>query len=365
MSQLSIGIGIRLDISGGLSAGAEEVEFVEHNAFSPRVASAQADTNPEWTLLTGRAAGIQQTNARWYPAKTTNYTGVRWSTLPVPLLTNDNYMQVEAIESWTNVNDWIGPALRMSDTQASFYGFLVDGDDNYVIRRTFEGSESDEKSGALGVAIVPGSIIRIEVSGDTVSCYIDGNLIDTYTDVNVSKNTTGDPGIIAEGLGTSNGIVNFRAGDLASEGNLAVFGDYAWRPKDDRHYVGSCLDGDDAVDGVINTASLHIAAAHPHWIEIDFLDFRVPSRIRNHGATAAYYDWDDVDILTKVNIGDDWTEVATGLDLDNDGIDGWKSSGDFAIIQPCRYVRIEINSTLYGGDGIGSEEVQFLCISQP
>jgi len=360
-------MGIKLDMSGGLSAGAEEVGFVEHNAWSPPDATAQADTNAAWTLLTGRAAGIQQTNSVWYPAKTTNYTGVRWSTLPVALLSNDNYMEFEAFGAWTNVNDWIGPALRMSDTQASFYAFLVDGDDNYVIRRTFEGAESDEKSGALGVAIVPGSIIRIEVSGDTVSCYIDGNLIDTYTDVNVSKNTTGDPGIIAEGLGSTNSIINFHAGDLDSEGNLGVYGDFAHNEPDDRYYTDSCFTSspEQLLDGELSSTGLHLTSTVPHWIELDFLDFRVPSKIRIHGITQGYYDWTDVDILTKVNIGDDWVEVATALDMDNDGIDGWKTSANFSIIQPCRYLRIEINSTLDGSNFCGAEEIEFYCTSQP
>jgi len=190
-------------------------------------------------------------------------------------------------------------------------------------------------------------------------------LIDSYTDVNVSKNTTGDPGLIADGLDADNSFVNFRAGDLATEGNLAVFGDYAWRAQDAAEYIDSCLDGDDAADGAINTVGLHLSSTVPHWIEIDFKEFRVPSRIRSHGQVPGYYDWDDVDVLTKVNIGDDWTEVATGLDLDNDGIDGWRTSGLFSILQPCRYVRIEINSTLEGDNNIGTEEVQFLCISQP
>ena len=365
MSQLSISIGIRLDISGGLSAGAEEVEFVEHNAFSPRVATAQADTEAEWTLLTGVTAGIQQTNARWYAARITGYTGVRWSTLPVPLVSNDNYMQVEAISAWSGSGDYMGPALRMSDTQTSFYAFLVDANSNYAIRRAFEGTWADQVTGTLGAAIVAGDIIRIEVEGDVVRGYVNGGLIDTYTDVEVSKNTTGDPGIIADGLDVDVAIVNFRAGDLASEGNLAVFGDYAWRPSDTRHYIDSCLDDTDAADGKINTAGLHLSSTVPHWVEIDFLDFRVPSRIRTHGQSPDYYDWDDVDVLTKLDIGDDWTEVATGLDLDNDGIDGWRTSIDFTIIQPCRYVRVEINSTLHSNNNIGTEEVQFYCTSQP
>ena len=74
-----IGTSINLNMgqmaAGALGNGAEA--FVEHNAFGPKVASAQADTNTEWTLLTGAVAGIQQTNARWYPAKVTGYTGVR------------------------------------------------------------------------------------------------------------------------------------------------------------------------------------------------------------------------------------------------------------------------------------------------
>ena len=366
MSQLNISISLRLDIiASALAAGGEA--FAEHNAWSPPDISAQADTNAAWTLLTATAAGIQQTNNTWYPAKSTGYTGVRWSTLPVALLTNDNYMQIEAIGAWTNVGDYVGPALRMASDQTSFYAFLVDGNDDYIIRRVFEGSLTDVKTGALGVAIVPGSIIRIEVLGDVITAYIDGNLIDTYTDVEVSKNTTGDPGIVADGLGSTNLIVNFHSGDLESEGNLSVYGDYAHVPTDSRHITASCSwsDDDELMDGNVSSSALHFNATLPHYFEADFLDFRVPSKIRVHGSTSDYMDWDNVDVLTKVDIGDDWTEVATALDLDNDGVDGWKSSVEFSILQPCRYIRVEINSTLNGSNFIGAEEVEFYCTNIP
>lgn len=361
-----IGSGIHINM-GQMAAGAlgngAAVEFVDHNAFGPKVASVQADTNAEWTLLTDTVQGIQQTNARWYAARITGYTGVRWSTLPVPLVSNDNYMDVEANGAWSGVGEYFGPALRMSATAKSFYAFVVSGDSKYTIRRAFEGALIDT-TGTLAAPIANGDIIRIEVEGDVVRGYVNGGLVDTYTDVSGDKNTTGWPGIVAAGLDTDHGLVNFKCGDLATPGNLSVYGDYAWRAADDREYVDSCFSGDDPVDGIINTADLHIAVAHPHWIEIDFIDFRVPSRIRNHGQTAAYYDWDDVDVLTKVAAEDDWTEVATGLDLDNDGVDGWKESGLFSIIQPCRYVRVEINSSLYSNDNVGSEEVQFYCQGQ-
>jgi hypothetical protein len=119
------------------------------------------------------------------------------------------------------------------------------------------------------------------------------------------------------------------------------------------------------MDGTLNSSALHFSGDLPHFIELDFLEFRVPSRIRSHGTTSTYMDWTDVDVMTKVEIGDDWTEVATGLDLDNDGVDGWKESGEFSIIQPCRYVRVEINSTGWSGDFIGSEEVEFECVGIP
>ena len=367
MSQLSIGIGIKLDMAIAVLAAGGGEALVEHSAWSPPDSTAQAHTNAAWTLLTGTSQGIQQTNSIWYPAKTGSYTGVLWSTLPVALLTNDNYMQMEAFGGWTSVNDWIGPALRMSDTQESFYAFLVDGNDDYVIKRVFEGAETDVKTGALGVAIVPGSIIRIEALGDVITAYIDGNLIDTYTDVEVSKNTTGGPGVVAEGLGSSNQIVNFYAGDLDSEGNLGVYGDFAHNSPDDRYYTDSCFTSspEQLLDGELSSTGLHLVSTVPHWIELDFLDFRVPSKIRVHGITQGYYDWTDVDILTKLNIGDDWVEVATALDMDNDGIDGWKTSADFSIIQPCRYVRIEINATLDGSNFCGTEEIEFYCTSQP
>ena len=367
MSQLSIGISIKLDISGGLSAGAGGGAYVEHNAFSPEDISAQAHTNPGWDLLTGTAQGIQQTNNSWYPAKTSGYTGVRWTTLPVALLGYDNYMQVEAIGAWTSVGDWIGPALRMDNDQTSFYAFLVDGNDDYIIKRVFEGNSSDVKTGALGVAIIPGSIIRIEALGDVITVYIDGNLIDTYTDVEVSKNTTGNPGVVAQGLGSANKIINFHAGDLSSEGNLGVYGDFAHNPQDDRYYTDSCFTNSPSnlMDGDLSGTALHVSSTVPHWIELDFLEFRVPSVFRLHGGGSSYIDWDDVDILTKVDIGDDWTEVATALDLDNDGIDGWRTSAAFSILQPCRYVRIEINSTLDGSNNVGAEELEFYCTSIP
>jgi len=155
-------MGIKLDMAVALAVAAE-VEFVEHNAFTPRVATAQADTEPEWTLLTGTTAGIQQTNARWYAAKVTGYTGVRWSTLPVALVSNDNYMYVEAIGAFNGSGDYFGPALRMASDQTSFYAFLVTGNSLYAIRRAFEGVWADEKSGSLAAPIAAGDVVRIEV----------------------------------------------------------------------------------------------------------------------------------------------------------------------------------------------------------
>lgn len=366
MSQLSISISIKLDIiAAALADGAGA--FVEHSAFQPGIDSVQADTLPDWTILTATSAGIQQNNNAWYPAKLSGYAGVRWSTLPVALTSNDNYMEVEAIDAWNDSGDYIGPALRMASDQTSFYAFIVSGDDQYAIRRAYQGIWADQKTGTLGAAIAAGDIIRIEVEGDTVRGYVNGSLVDSYTDVEVNKNSTGDPGMIADGLGSTNKIVNFHAGDLASEGNLGVYSGYVPNPQDNRFYTDSCFNTspDKLLDGSRVLTALHNSSTVPHYIELDFLEFRVPSKIRVHGTTDTWNDWTDVDILTKVESEDSWTEVATALDLDNDGVDGWKESVEFATLQACRYLRIEINSTLNASNIAGAEEIEFYCTGQP
>lgn len=346
-------------LASGYAPADGGVAFVEMNGFGPREVSAKASTNAEWTLITGLPANIQQTNNSWYPAKTGSYTGVRWSSLPVALATNDNFMQMELIGSWTSNADYIGPAVRVSNSAATCYMFLIDGDD-YILRKVVADAETDLKTGSLAVAA--GDVIRLEAVGTLISAYKNDVLVDSATD---SAIASGDPGVIAEGLGSANKIIQLRAGDVPV-GNVSVYGGYAAAPSDERHYVDSCFTSNptDIMNGSTDTSALHVTD-HMHWFEIDFLELRVPSRIRTHGQAAARFDWDDVDVLTKVESGDGWTEVATALDLDNDGIDGWRSSGDFSIIQPCRYVRVEINSTLEADNDIATEEVQFFCTTIP
>ena len=341
-------------------------EFVEVNGFNPGDASVKASELPDWTQLTGLGTGIQQSGNRWYAAKTSDWTGVRWSNLPAGLTTDDNWMTVEADGLWNDDLRFFGPALRCDDDQASFYAFMNDGI-SYQFWRGFEGAFTVEKSGAL-TQLAEGDIVKITVEGDTVKGYVNDVLIDTYTDVEVVKNTTGDPGFVVKGLDLQHGYKNFRCGDLNAIGTpVVVFGDFAANEDDERHYLDSCFTSDptDSSDGALNSSAGHASSVVPHFVEFDFLELRVPQRVRSHGITTDTFDWSDVDVLTKVEAGDDWVEVATALDLDNDGVDGWRTSGNFAIVQPCRYVRVEINATLDPDNHILTEEVEFECVAIP
>ena len=72
--------------------------------------------------------------------------------------------------------------------------------------------------------------------------------------------------------------------------------------------------------------------------------------------------WTDFDISGKLNLGDSWTSIETGLSLSNPGgSDYWKdaslSGGEAG---PYRYWRVDINSTANASNHLNVYEVCLL-----
>jgi len=334
--------------------------YVNYSAFTPAEPTVllSALTPTIWTVPTGMKAGLRQDNAGIYPFPITEEAGVIWDT-PVAIVGNDMWIQWKQIGTYTGAADYIGGCVRMASGAETFYAFMYDNND-YILTKASAGSYTNLKTGAITPA--QGLVWRLEVVGTTISVYRDDVLFDSATDGDISS---GGIGLTARGSSVLNSISDIRGGNLPV-GDTAVWntGYYMqFHLQDGANIVtDTCGFSSDAAlaDGIVSAGTSH-AVDHMHYIELDFGRFVVPSRLSSHGTTSDIYDWTDIDVKTKLEAADEWTEVATALTLDNEGIDGWKESGDFSTITHCRYMRIEINATLNASNTAGSEELRFLC----
>jgi hypothetical protein len=309
-------------------------------------------------------AGLQQINSMFYPAPITNEAGVLWDT-PVAISGNDMWIQWKQAGTFAGADaDYIGGCVRMASGAETFYSFMYDVDD-YILTKAVAGSYTNLETGAITPA--QDDIWRLEVEGTAIRVYRNDVLFESATDSDISS---GGIGFTGRGIDGDASVYDIRGGHLPV-GNTAVWntGYYLqFGARDISNIVtADCgFSGPATImtDGFISAAALH-GVDHMHYVELDFARFVVPKSFAVHGTTSDWYSWDDIDILTKVESGDSWTEVATALTLDNQGVDGWKTSGDFSTITPCRYMRIEINSTANASNVCACEELRFLCVAVP
>lgn len=68
---------------------------------------------------------------------------------------------------------FIGPAIRCSNTQATYYGYYWDNNDRYFFKMV-NGTFTDLVTPQTGVSNSTGSVLRIEASGTTITAKLNG-----------------------------------------------------------------------------------------------------------------------------------------------------------------------------------------------
>jgi hypothetical protein len=286
--------------------------------------------------------------------------GLVYWTPPVALAGNDQWMDVELVGPWNDLSGIIGPCVRVSTTTMTFYGLGVEGD-NWELLRSVAGVETVLDSAAI--TPIAGDVFRLEIEGTTLRAYRNDVIISTVVDANIASGTLG---MYSGAIASANAIYIVRGGDLPI-GDLAVFEDYIGNNADERHLGDTCFNAavGDVDDGQVISSSTHFAVHTPHYIEWDMGFVCVPSKFRSWSPNATSSDWTGISVQTKVESGDAWTTVATGLSTAPTGIDGWREVATFSIIQPARYLRIEIIDTAHASGWIQSEEIQFFGTAEP
>jgi hypothetical protein len=342
------------------------ITYVPYNLYVPSQGSLKPDALEQWDIIATMDNKIQQSSGYWYPADTLGRSGVKWTTPPVAIATDDMYVEAVLTGAWDSAAQG-GPCLRVHATAQTYYALWLNNT-TYDIRIDNAGSMSSLKTDTWTPSA--GDTIRFQVVGTLISFYVNDVLVDSVTNAVIGAGNK-TVGWSADGLGANNRCTYISAGDVSSFNgrNLAVFqGDggteWAWQ-FDNRYLTSHCFAGDAVMDGSASVLTSHNADV-AHFIEIDFGEFRVPRRMRHNGAsTTAPYDWQNVTVKTKVLTGDPWTTVASAVAMDNVGASGWKQTPVFDTIQPCQFVRVEIPDTRDASNNISTREIQFQCVPQP
>ena len=130
------------------------------------------------------------------------------------VFTNNHY--AEATIGFMNTTNWMGAGVRMSSSAASFdgYGLYTDGT-NTMLVRVVDNSRTTLANVVVG--FTTNDMIRLEISGNVLSCYKNGSLITEIDDdgrVTDSTLSTGQAGIMGYGQGSGARLADWEGGDL-------------------------------------------------------------------------------------------------------------------------------------------------------
>lgn len=134
---------------------------------------------------------------------------------------NDQYAEAKIVQVGS-ASQYMGVCVRAGDGDC--YGFIVDATYYYVYRLVSYGAYTTLAEGALSVTT--GAIIRLEVSGTTLTAKCNGSTVATIND---STFSSGRPGIAANG-GASSGtytLLDDWVGDDLSAAALQFY-QYDW-----------------------------------------------------------------------------------------------------------------------------------------
>lgn len=130
---------------------------------------------------------------------------------------SDQYAEIELIGEPIKS----GVAVRCQDpgnSTAEYYTFFAYSSTRRVLARVVNGTFTTliDKPGATEAGI--GSVIKLEVKGDTLKCYINGSLDTSLNTTGIYVDNTigsgGTPGIVGYGNGGASTMDNFKGGDL-------------------------------------------------------------------------------------------------------------------------------------------------------
>lgn len=166
------------------------------------------DENPlasPWTLVSGTSNTLFCTAALGHALANTAPAAMYYNAA----FADDQYAQINAYSAGSAGSDVL---VRVQSGANSYYASAWFGSTLLRIVKVTNGTSSVLAS--FSVSFVNGALIRLEVSGSTLSLYYNGTLLGTATDTTY---TSGFPGIQVHTT-TTNGADNFEAGDLGGGG---------------------------------------------------------------------------------------------------------------------------------------------------
>ena len=107
----------------------------------------------------------------------------------------------------------VGVTVRTSPTERSYYRFQIVGSNSALL----DGYIGGVYTGSLGAITVPpggfaaGDVIRLEVSGSTLTALVNGSVVGTATDTNL---TGGFPGVRFANGNPEGRLDDWEGGDL-------------------------------------------------------------------------------------------------------------------------------------------------------
>lgn len=186
-------------------------------SFSDNFNRADGALGSNWSTVTGRSALQIASNA-------VNAASVAWCAARVATgaatIGNDQYAQATIAN--VGAFDYVGVLVRV-DGSGNGYGVHIDGRSgiatNSIFKMTAGGVTGYLGTGSLTVSA--GDVLRLEMSGSTLTLKKNGATVDTATDATYAS---GQPGILSDYGNTNVGILDdFSGGDLASATPLRVW----------------------------------------------------------------------------------------------------------------------------------------------
>lgn len=164
-----------------------------------------------WTSCGGNAGYTVIGNAA-APSSAQVEEAVFWNPIS---FANDQF--AEATITTVASNAFIGVAVRCSTgSGGSYYGFYADNSTRYLVR-VVNGAYTSLAT--LGTGFANNDVVRLEVTGSTLSAYINGVLWTSTTDTNL---TSGSPGLTSWANNTSARLDDFTAADLSTTINFSA-----------------------------------------------------------------------------------------------------------------------------------------------
>jgi hypothetical protein len=126
---------------------------------------------------------------------------------------DDHYSQIEATFIFLAAGEWIGPAVRVQNSDQDFYSVIYFNDQNsntYVLQlyKRISGTFTEIDPFTIGTSgytlngpLAPGDQIKLSISGSTLSVLLNGYRVIKLVDSSIPSG--GSPGIISYGAATA------------------------------------------------------------------------------------------------------------------------------------------------------------------